>query len=610
MRRAKENSKSSKSSESSRKNLLHYLVKSPYKLIRMKETFKNIQYPISLAIYWFIVTITYPALALYLLGLTIFYFYHRKITPLGFLPLCIVPYIVDPNSPVQLGITRVIMIGFLLVLCYPALKTFFDKTHKEKLPINLPIFISATSLAYCLTVITSCVRLHQNFSTGMWDLAVFDNVFYNMISGNGMANPFERTRNDISHFYIHFSPSLFLLAPLYNLAPRAEALPAIQSLMVPIGALSIYFLGKKLSNPKTGFIVAMGWIFYHPMQGGLFFHFHEIAFAPALMLALGATMVYKQKLSPWIIFIVLLGLKEDFGIIAIPAILLFGYWSKRWKTAITMSILAAAYIGCVKYFFTIPYGEDWTPYYNNLGTEGVKGIISTIITNPSAILEKGIYSEKNFRGLLEILTPIAFLCLASPYGWILLMGPGLILYSAHQTTLASTHMQYPFYIAGFVFLGVLEVLRRTRNTNAKLALLILAIALTQWCFGIINPQNTITSNANKFKVPAPEVNYEKYNDLVNIVSKWDKGTSVMAENIISPHISNRPIAYSIEIANMEQEDWQQKNSLGKKYSELPDQEKPDKIILFKRSPLSSLVDPIMYKKELETQYFETYTKRE
>lgn len=576
----------------------------------MKSIFGNIHYATCLLIYWAIVTITYPALALYLLGLLIFYFYYRNISPLGFLPLCIIPYIVDPQSPMQLGITRVIMIGFLLLLCYPTLKVIFDKKTERRSSINLPLFLLATSAAYCLTIVVSCIRLHHNFMTGMWDLAVFDNIFYNMISGNGMANPLERTRNDISHLNVHFSPSLFLLAPLYNIAPRAEALPAIQSLMVPIGALSIYFLGKKLSNPQTGFVLGMCWIFYHPMQGGLFFHFHEIAFAPALLLTLGATMIYNQKISPWIILIALLGIKEDFGVIAIPALLLFGYWSKRWATAATMCFLTVVYTFCIKYFFTIPYGEDWTPYYSNLTTDGVKGLISTTFTNPSIIIEKGFYSEKNFRGILEVLTPIAFLCLASPYGWILLIGPGLILYGAHQTTLASIHMQYPFYIVGFIFLGLLEVLRRTRDRKAKLVLLVVAVSITQWCFGIINPKNTITSNANKFEVPAPKVNYVKYNDLRKIISKWNKNTSVMAENSISPHISNRPVAYSLEIANMEIGDWHQRKSLGKKYSELPDSEKPKKIILFKNSPLASLVDPIKYSKEGSTDYFDIYSKRD
>ena len=574
----------------------------------MKSMLKELHYPMCLLVYWSVVTLTYPSLILYLLGLSIFFFYSRKLSPLGFLPLCVIPYIVDPNSSVESNTTKIMMIGFFLVLIYPALNVLFNKVQKRR-PISLPLLLLATSLSYCMAVVVSCIRLHHNFMTGVWDLGVFDNIFYNMMSGNGMANPLERTRNDISHLYVHFSPSLFLLTPVYNLLPRAEILPVIQSTMVPIGAFSIYYLGKKLSSEKVGFITALCWIFYHPMQGGLFFHFHEVAFAPALLLALGATIVYNQKISPWIIFFAMLGLKEDFGLISIPALILFGYWSKRWGTTITMSTIAIVYTACIKYFFTIPYGEDWTVYYSNITTEGVKGFLSTILTNPGLIIERGLYSEKNFRGLLEVLTPIAFLCLASPYGWILLMGPGLILYSAHQTTLASVHMQYTFYIVGFIFIGLIEALRWSKNINAKLALIILSTALTQWCFGIINPHNTITSNANKFNVPTPKADYEKYRELTEITAEWDKDISVMAQNEIAPHISNRPIAYSIDVANMEQEDWQQRKSLGKKYSELPDKEKPDKIIVFKRSPMASLIDPIRYTKEKETKYFEVYTKR-
>jgi uncharacterized membrane protein len=566
-------------------------------------------YILLLMLYWSIVTITYPSLALYLLGLSIFFFKARGLNPLSFLPLCLIPYILNPNTDYSLSVTPILMIVAFLGIAYPSLLYITKTVIKEPKPISYPWFLFATSMAYCLTIVATCTRMHQSFQTGQWDLAVFDNIFYNMISGNGMANPLERTRNDINHLYVHFSPSLFLLAPLYHLAPRAETLPAIQSLMIPIGAISIYYTGKKLVNANVGLIVALCWIFYTPMQGGLFFHFHEIAFAPALLLCMGATMVNNFKVAPWMMLFIMLGIKEDFGIIAVPAILLFGHWSNRWKEATAMSIISIIYIASIKILWTIPYGENWTVYYTNLGVEGIGSFIKIALLSPSTIIENGLYAEKNFRGLIEVLTPLALLSIFTPWGFMLLVGPSMILYSAQHTPLAYNHMQYTFYIAGFVFLGLLEALRNTNHLRAKLLLILIATILCQWSFGIINPNNIIISGGDRFNVPHRVTNPAKYKELRVIIKDWDKNTVVMAENTITPHISNRPRAYSIEIANMQEEDWQQKKSMGKRYSELPIEERPDKIITHRGSPMNNLVDFELYQKDKETEYFTIYSRK-
>jgi uncharacterized membrane protein len=224
-------------------------------------------------------------------------------------------------------------------------------------------------------------------------------------------------------------------------------------------------------------------------------------------------------------------------------------------------------------------------------------------------LEKGLYAEKNLRGLLEVLTPLAFLSLTTPWGFFLLTGPILVLYSAHQTTLASNHLQYTFYIAGFIFLGALEALRNKTHLNAKLTICVLATLITQWNYGIINPKELILSGSNKFTVPSGWGEREKYKELQEIIGRWDKNVSIMAENTITPHISNRERAFSLGIAYMEKEDWQAKKTLGRHYSEMPEFEKPEVIITYKNSPMIQLIDPIRYKKDSETKYFAIFAKR-
>ena len=55
---------------------------------------------------------------------------------------------------------------------------------------------------------------HYSFQTQTWDLAAFDQSFWNAAHGRGLVNNLEQVHN---HLGLHMSPLLFALVPGYAL---------------------------------------------------------------------------------------------------------------------------------------------------------------------------------------------------------------------------------------------------------------------------------------------------------------------------------------------------------------------------------------------------------
>src|SRR5712692_5009732 len=97
-----------------------------------------------------------------------------------------------------------------------------------------------------------------------------------------------------SLFGIHFSPILFLIAPLYVLFASPITLLTVQAVVIGIGALPLYYYGvEKLGEKKTPLFVALAYLISPAMVGVNWFDFHpEVFIPPAVM---GAVYFWSRK---------------------------------------------------------------------------------------------------------------------------------------------------------------------------------------------------------------------------------------------------------------------------------------------------------------------------
>ena len=92
-------------------------------------------------------------------------------------------------------------------------------------------------------------RYHDLFLTNGFDFGIFDYMVWNNLHGNFFSGLFIGEK---SHLSLHFQLILLPLAPIYLIWPDAKALLFIQSLVLGLGALPIYWLAESRLNRWMG----------------------------------------------------------------------------------------------------------------------------------------------------------------------------------------------------------------------------------------------------------------------------------------------------------------------------------------------------------------------
>lgn len=146
-------------------------------------------------------------------------------------------------------------------------------------------------------------------------------VFAQSMSSTLQCNAFYNTPEGMSHFGYHFQPILFLLVPLFWIAPFTETLLIAQSIALGAASYLLYrlALAKGLGHGTALFVQVLFTL--SPLVHGLnFFDFHPVSFAVPLVFVMLLGLVQRR----WPIFAIGLFLalmtKED----VIAALAVFG----------------------------------------------------------------------------------------------------------------------------------------------------------------------------------------------------------------------------------------------------------------------------------------------
>jgi len=141
------------------------------------------------------------------------------------------------------------------------------------------------------------------------DLGIFVQTL--ATAGRGFTNTIEGQ----SHFAVHFSPALYLIAPLLSLAHSPLALVAAQAAAGALVAPPLYLLARKRASAAVALGIAGVALLYPPLGGVTFTEFHENGLVPAATLWL----LYALDARKWSVAFALaaltLGIKEDQSVI-------------------------------------------------------------------------------------------------------------------------------------------------------------------------------------------------------------------------------------------------------------------------------------------------------
>jgi uncharacterized membrane protein len=338
----------------------------------------------------------------------------------------------------------------------------------------------------------------------------------------------------IDHFVIggkvifadHFSPSMFLLSPLYWITHRPEVLLIAQTLAVGASAIVLYLLGKHLiKHAFASFTIVATYLLFVGTQNALIADIHEVTFmALPLSLTLYA-IVTKRKLLFWISFLITLGFKESSALLGV-AIALYMYWHDRKtvRTAVSIGILSVVW-GYLTTQHIIPYfyGEKYfyTPHLDS---------------NPLKILAM-LFDDPIKRNTLWIsVLSFGFLPLLAPITWPLIL-----------QDLASRFMQKEFalrwglglhynilmaVISAFASIIALHYIYKKTKNLTLVSILSSILLLTSAYLHQFKLHGPLGLSYNK----AFYANTDNFAFLDTLIQQVPHGATVMTQNNIAPHM--------------------------------------------------------------------------
>jgi len=409
---------------------------------------------------------------------------------------------------------------------------------------------------------------HHNLGTHIYDLALYDNTFWNTVNGDTMACSYLRGN---THYSAHFDPIIILLSPIYALNPRAETLLWLQSAWLAMGGIPLYLHAKRtLGNPWQALVVVTLFLLAPALHGINMFDFHSLA----LMVPLVMWMVYLLDVGTpaalvgyWVVLALLLLTREDMPFVAC-SISLYAVATRRRLTGVMTVLVAFAYLVEIKsgsrallsgdeesYSYSYYY-EELIPKSEDGTDEGLMGLVATTLSDPLAALAVLLKPNKLIY-FGKVLLPLLLLPLFAGKKRLLLLYGLAFIGLVSRKYVFSVHFQYSSVLLPFLLMawpdglanvtGSPRVTRlgidpRRLRTTLLFAAIIATLVITSK-FGAIVPNKEFHAGWNRLQRTHNDERAERYQHMWDFIDQVPGEASICSNSIIGPHVSNRPEVY-------------------------------------------------------------------
>ncbi|MBI2191764.1 MAG: DUF2079 domain-containing protein [Planctomycetes bacterium] len=290
---------------------------------------------------------------------------------------------------------------------------------------------------------------------GYSDSGCIAEVLHNTLSGRFLhtnALPFGNYLGD------HFSPVLFLILPIYALAPAHETLIILHAAAIGLGAVPVFLLARRATGSAScATAMALAYLLFPPVQMQTTNHSYGFKCSslsiPFLLWAIDCA--WARRTWALLAFCLLaLSCEES----AAAAVFMLGVWAALRGPAGPGILIAAA---ALSWFFAatrwiMPAINEaryvqMSLFYGHLGSSASE-ILAYLLTHPAETLGR-VFQPKAFHLALHLLTPLALLPLLRPHLLLLGLPTFLFLCLSRQEAFLWYQYQYKATLIPFVFLA-------------------------------------------------------------------------------------------------------------------------------------------------------------
>jgi uncharacterized membrane protein len=445
----------------------------------------------------------------------------------------------------------------------------FERTRTEAsrrtlrwVPLGI-VLVAATSYAAYFAYHT--IHYHRSVLTLSWDLGLEDNIVWNVLHGG----PFMKSSPlagpvDSSHFGYHAALFAYVIAPLYALWPRAEALLVLQAVLIAAAALPLFLFAERRLGGLSACVIALAYLLYPGVHGANLYDFHYL---PIGIVFLWSTLclIDSGRYGAAAVFAVLtLSIREDMAADLAVMAGFIALATPRLRAGLVLGAVSVVYFLVMKVAVMPRFmhgGESFIWQWRGLTPEehsGFGGVLMTVIGNPLYALRTLLVREKLLY-FVQLAAPLAFLPWRRPIGFYLTI-PALLftLLTVDAPPLVQISFQYTAHWVGFVFIAVVANLEAVVVTSRRpgeaagrrgawLATIAALTLITSYQYGAVLQRHTVRGGFAKYKFGWTAEDEERYAGLRALIAQIPPDAKVVSSEYVVPHVSNRADAYTLRL---------------------------------------------------------------
>ncbi len=426
------------------------------------------------------------------------------------------------------------------------------------------------------------IRYHHNLHSTSFDLALEENILWNILHGFKFfrSSPFSGSSG--SHFGNHATFFSYLIAPIYAIYQHAETLLVIQAILMGAAAIPLFFFARRNLGAWMGCAIALTYLLYPPLHGAALYDFHYLPLGPVFLWS--SLYCLEARRDRWALLFILLtiSVREDVavGLGIVGAYLVLG--GKRPKAGLLVGALGAGTFVLLKLIVMPRFaGHDSFVYmYSGLlptGESTFGGVLKTVASNPAFTFASLIERDKLIY-VLQLFVPLAFLPFRRPLG-LLFVTTGLLftLLSTGYAPLIQTSFQYTTHWTSYLFIGLVATfawLRRAdaladalpdlapgtgsatpatpivrRHWLAGATALACAILPTTYQYGAVLQQHTVRGGFGVYDFDTTPDELAQRAQLAELLRMLPRKATVAGSENLVPQFSNRAEAYTLRTGN-------------------------------------------------------------
>ena len=393
---------------------------------------------------------------------------------------------------------------------------------------------------------------YLEFRVGRFDLGNMVQAVWSTSQGRALETTNGSTGEQIVRLGGHVDPFLVLLTPLWMVWQSPLALALAQVVAVSLGALPVFWLGRKhLGSDRIAALLALGYLAYPWVAVTAIASIHPVTFAVPLLLFCIWFLETDRLVAFAVCAVLVLSTGELMGLSVAALGIWFALARGQRRAGAAIAVVGAAW-AFIAVYFVVPafYGKSshFYGFYDHVGGSPA-GLIRTVFTDPGAILA-ALFEVHDLAYLLWLIVPLCGLFFLAP-GLAAVALPQLLVNTLSDFR-SMTDPRYhslagivPFLMAATV-LGVARLPAHRRVGAAASVLVVsgvLALVVGPWARVVgLTPLGGRTA-----------LSQEHIAALSYAVALVPDGVAVTASNPAGAHLSARRYIYSVPL--LERAEW-------------------------------------------------------